>query len=141
MMRKYLDSNVFIYPLLYEDEESPFYEKILLDLVEKKFQGFTSVLTWDELVHVLRKKKGEEIAAIEGQKFLNFPELVFVNANLSVLRASQKIIETYGLKPRDAIHAASALSNNCDEIISDDDDFDGIKEIKRKSVKLNSISK
>jgi len=134
MMKRYLDSNVFIYPLLYEDEKSHFYEKILLDLLEKKFQGFTSVLTWDELVYVLRKKKGKEIAIREGQKFLRFPNLVFINSNLSILGRAQGLIETYNLGPRDAIHTASALSCDCEEIITDDSDFDEIKEIKRKSV-------
>jgi predicted nucleic acid-binding protein len=37
----------------------------------------------------------------------------------------------YNLSPRDAIHLASALSRKAIAIVSDDEDFDQIKEIKR----------
>lgn len=131
MKKKYLDSNVFIYPLLYEDKRAKFFENILLELVEGKFKGFTSVLTWDELVYILLRQKGKDIATSEGEKFLRFPNVSFVGANLSIVSDAQKLIKKYSLKPRDAIHVASALNLKVDEIVSDDSDFDKVKEIKR----------
>ena len=50
-------------------------------------------------------------------------------------KKNEEIIEKYNLKPRDAIHVASALTNNIKEIVSDDPDFDKVKEIKRKKLK------
>ena len=38
------------------------------------------------------------------------------------------------LKPRDAIHLATALKAGASTIVSDDADFDNIKEIKRKGL-------
>ncbi|MBI3051586.1 type II toxin-antitoxin system VapC family toxin [Candidatus Woesearchaeota archaeon] len=40
------------------------------------------------------------------------------------------IIEQYGLKPRDAFHAAIMKQHSTEEIISDDKDFDRVKWIK-----------
>jgi len=41
----------------------------------------------------------------------------------------------YKLSPRDSIHIASALSKKTKTIVSDDEDFDHIKEIKRTPLK------
>ena len=38
-----------------------------------------------------------------------------------------------GLKPRDAIHAATALRLGCKVIYSEDKDFDAVKGLKRKT--------
>jgi predicted nucleic acid-binding protein len=40
-------------------------------------------------------------------------------------------MERYGLKPRDAIHAATAMENRITVIVSYDKDFDRIRELKR----------
>jgi len=41
-------------------------------------------------------------------------------------------MERYPLKPRDAIHAATALAEEASTILSDDADFDAVKELHRK---------
>jgi len=70
--------------------------------------------------------------AIEvGKKFINFPFLRFVAVDDEIIRRSQVIREKYHLKPRDSIHLSCALERNISEIITDDTDFDGIKEIRR----------
>ena len=131
MKKEYLDSSVFIYPLLYADKKAQLSEKILFDLAKGEFQGFTSALTWDEIVHVLKKKKGKDVAISEGKKFLKFPNLKFINSDFFVIANAQKIMENNNVGPRDAIHISSALSQGINEIISLDKDFDKVKEIKR----------
>ncbi len=136
-MKKYLDTNVFLYPLIYEDGKAHICKKILEKVVKKELMACASVLCWDEFVYALRKEKGKEISEKEGEKFLKFLNLVFFDANKTVILKSQEIMERYNLKPRAAIHAATAIVNNINEIISDDPDFDKIKEIKR--VKLEEV--
>ncbi|MBS3080606.1 type II toxin-antitoxin system VapC family toxin [Candidatus Pacearchaeota archaeon] len=133
MTKKYLDSNIFIYPILYEDETSENCKRILLDLLKGKFKGYTSILTWDEFVHTIKKHKGKEISISEGKKFLKFSNLTFIKTHLSTIYKAQKIFTENNVGPRDAIHAATALLNNIDEIITGDPDFDAVKEIKRIS--------
>jgi len=55
----------------------------------------------------------------------------FVNVDETVLTQAQRLMEKYKLGPRDAIHIACALVRKTRCIISDDEDFDKIKEITR----------
>lgn len=41
------------------------------------------------------------------------------------------MLEEYGLKPRDAIHAAAALENGIGKILSFDEDFDAVPDLAR----------
>jgi len=131
---KYLDSNVFIYPVIADEktERKAFLaKKILLKIAEGSLKAATASLTWDELIWSVRKISGLEIAIEEGKKFLEFPNLKILSVDEKTIKEAQEIIEKYKLKPRDAIHASCAIKNNIKEIISDDQHFEKIKEIKR----------
>jgi len=134
---KYIDSNVFIYPVIYDYAISGVVKakKYLLQIAKGQLKACTAALTWDELVWIVRKISNPETAISEGEKFLKFPHLLILDVNHIVLQKAQEIIEEYYLKPRDAIHAATALINNIDQIISDDEDFDTIKELKRLPIR------
>ena len=54
-----------------------------------------------------------------------------------VVRRSQLIREKYNLKPRDSIHLSSAIGRGIKKIITDDRDFDNLKEIER--IGLNDL--
>ena len=46
----YIDSNVFLYPVLYNDmKESETAREILAEIEGKNIQAYTSTLTWDEV--------------------------------------------------------------------------------------------
>lgn len=129
----YIDANVFIFAIL-NDRSNPLAQSsisVLDKIIKGELKAVTSVLTWDEVVWSLRKNLDIEIVKEEGKKFLNFPNLEFIPADEFIIREAQKIVEKYNLKPRDAIHAATAVSKSIKEIISDDPDFDAVKEIKR----------
>lgn len=135
---KYLDSNVFIYPVVASEKterKASLAKNLLLQVARGNLKVATSSLTWDELVWCVRRIAGVEIAAKEGERFLEFPNLRIIPVDEKILQISQRVVSRYGAKPRDAIHAGCAISNNIKEIISDDSDFDKIAEIKR--VKLD----
>jgi uncharacterized protein len=130
----YLDSNVFLYPVLYQAESEPKAKqaKQILSNIEKgTMQAYTSTLTWDEVVWVIKKTMGKEEAVNQGKKLLGFPNLKFTAVDEEVVSHAQKLIEKYKINPRDAIHLASALEKKLKEIISDDSELDVVKEIKR----------
>jgi predicted nucleic acid-binding protein len=132
----YLDSNVFLYPLLYDPEKVPgaaHCTKILAEVISGQRTGATSCLTWDEIVHVMRKLAGVQVAREAGKTFLEFPNLKFLPVDEETLDAAQSLAGRYSLKPRDALHAASALQSGIYEFLSDDSDFDTVKELKRIS--------
>ena len=128
----YIDSNVFLYPVIYNDlKESKKAREILSQIEGKNIQAYTSTLTWDEVSYVVESTLGKTDSIEVGKKFLNFPFLRFIPVDDEIIRRSQPIREKYNVKPGDSIHLSCAMERNLSEIISDDTDFDGIKEIKR----------
>ena len=129
----YLDSNVFLYPLIYPetDKKAKAAKALLLEVASGK-GGFTSSLTWDEVCWICKKHFGRDKSLQEGKKLLEFPSLFILQADEAIITEAQKIAEKYNLDPRDAIHAATALKNGASEFITADKDFLAVKELKVK---------
>ena len=130
----YVDSNVFLYPIVYEPgavEEARESKDFLLKISEGLVEACTATITWDEVVWVVRKMFGLKPSIELGKKFLEFPNLKLLNVKRSVVFRAQRLMEKYGIKPRDAIHAATALENGVETIVTYDRDFDKVEEIKR----------
>lgn len=134
MEKVYIDTNIFLNPILYDinkNQEAKKSKNFLEEIITNKKIGFTSVLTWDEFVWIIRKTLGINIAIEKGEQFLVFPNLKIVKLSLTTINRAQDLISNYHIQPRDAIHAASALENKINKIISFDGDFDIINEIER----------
>jgi predicted nucleic acid-binding protein len=130
----YIDSNVFIYPVVYQTEAQQKARKakeILHKIENGELSAYTSTLTWDEVVWVISRVMGRNDGIAQGRKLLGFPNLKFINADENVLTQAQTLIDKYKLSPRDSIHVASALVRNIKAVISDDADFDQVQEIRR----------
>lgn len=136
-MQEYLDANIFIFPVVENEEidrRAKLSKEILLKVAEGSLDAATSSLTWDELVWAVKKFIGEKESIEEGSKFLQLPNLKILEVDAEVLVKAQKLMSIYKLRPRDSIHAACAIKNNIGEIITDDPDFDKVKELKRISL-------
>jgi len=130
----YIDANVFIYPILYAEEQEPkvkYAKQILLSIEKGELSAYTSTLTWDEVVWITRKAMGRDEAISQGQKLLGFLNLQWILVDEHILSQAQALMNKYNLHPRDSIHVASAINRKIDLIISDDLDIDQVKEIKR----------
>lgn len=136
-MRKdllYIDSNVFVYPVIYNlqvVDEAKKSKDFLLEIALGKVEAYTATVTWDEVAWVVRKVFGFEFSAEESKKFLSFPNLRLLGVKKSTVFRAQELVEKYRMRPRDAIHAAVALENKITTIVSYDKDFDEMKEIRR----------
>jgi predicted nucleic acid-binding protein len=53
--------------------------------------------------------------------------------DLEIISRAQTLLEEHNLKPRDAIHAATAIRNGIDKILSYDEDFDTLPNLVRVS--------
>ncbi len=130
----YIDSNVFIYPVIYradEQEKAKKARETLLRIEEGDLKAYTSTLTWDEVVWVVGRTLGREDGVNQGKKLLGFPNLELVDVDKRVLSFAQTLLDRYRLAPRDSIHIASAMTKNLRVIVSDDEDLDRVKEIQR----------
>jgi predicted nucleic acid-binding protein len=135
---QYVDSNVFLYSVLYSPDlelKAKRAKEILQKIENKELSAATSTLTWDEVVWVATKLLGRTDGIAQGQKLLGFPNLEFINVDEGIIVQAQSLMDKYKLSPRDSIHVASALSRKATIIISDDEDFDQVKEIKRTPLK------
>ena len=135
---QYVDSNIFLYPVLYSpdlESKAKKAKEILQKIENKELSAATSTLTWDEVVWVATKLLDRRSGISLGQKLLGFPNLEFISVDEAIIAQAQSLMDKYKLSPRDSIHVASALSRKATTIISDDEDFDQIKEIKRTTLK------
>jgi|Deesub1362A_J573_1020465.scaffolds.fasta_scaffold04086_2 hypothetical protein len=127
----YLDSNIFIYAILYKGELAEKSMKYLRMASEGEFKAYTSSLTWDEVVYAVRKVAGIEESIKAGKILLKIPFLEFLDVDHAICEEAQKLVEKYKLFPRDAIHAAFALKYCDGTIISNDADLDVVELLKR----------
>jgi predicted nucleic acid-binding protein len=130
----YIDSNIFIYPIIYDHEfieEAKRSENFLLEIALGGIEAYTSSITWDEVTWVVRKILGLNLSLDQGRKFLSFPNLKLIAIRRTTILKAQEIMEKYKIKPRDSIHVAAALENNIKTLVSYDEDFDQVREIKR----------
>jgi predicted nucleic acid-binding protein len=126
----YLDANIFAYAAMNNEKKGYNSRELLNRIIDGKEKGFTCTLTWDEVVHAIWKKEGREKAVMEGKKMLELDSINWIKITKEVINTAQEIMEKTSLKPRDAIHAAAAISNNIIQFATDDSDFNKIKELK-----------
>lgn len=130
----YIDSNIFLYPVVYDESsvtEAKRAKDFLLKVALGELDAYTSTLTWDEVTWVIRRIFGLNLSIIEGKRLLSFPNLRFLGIKKTTIFKAQEIMEKYKLRPRDAIHASVALENKISTLVSFDRDFDLVGEIKR----------
>jgi predicted nucleic acid-binding protein len=130
----YIDSNIFIYPVIYDEDaisESKNCKSFLLKIASGGVEAYTSVITWDEVTWIVRRILGVEASVALGRKFLRFPNLKILGIRKTTILKAQEVMEKYRLRPRDAIHAATAIENKITTIVSYDRGFDSVSGLKR----------
>jgi len=128
----YVDSNVFIYPVLYQGKKADYAKKILSEMVDGDIACATSSLTLDEVMWVIMNETNREKAIQIGKDILNLPNLKILDVKTEHIMQSIALMEKYKkLKPRDAIHLAVCTTAGIFRFITDDADFDHISEINR----------
>lgn len=126
----YFDSNVFILPALYEGDRSEDAADWLRKMVEGEIEVGTSALTLDEVVWIISRESSKEEALKEGERILELPHLKILDVKSEdTVRMINYQRKYERLKPRDAVHLSVAVRNGIHTVVSDDDDFCGLKEI------------
>ena len=62
---------------------------------------------------------------------MRIPNMVYVGADERVILRAQDLVERHRLRPRDAIRALTAMLVGERKLVSDDADFDGVRDIER----------
>ena len=132
----YLDSNVFILAVLSDDKRGEKAQELIKKTILGELSAVTSSLTVDEVVwKIWKETKNRDIAIDEGLRLLQFDNLRIVGVDNNIIKHSLNFMKKYKhLKPRDAIHLSAAINAGASVIISDDADFDGVREIRRRGL-------
>lgn len=129
---RYLDANVFIYAALYTGDEGDAARQILRDTGAGVPPAVTSVLTLDEVAWVIRRQEDHAAALRETSRLLAFPNLFLLDVKPKHMVVALGLMESYPrLRPRDALHAATALDAGVFSICSTDADFDVVPQLTR----------
>jgi predicted nucleic acid-binding protein len=127
----YLDANVFLSAILNREDEGEKARDLLQKLQKAEIVAATSALSFDEVFWIVKKHRGFISALKAAKTLLEIPNLTFLEVNDQTLWSAYNLAEKYRLDPRDAIHIACALDHAIFTIISEDEHFDKVKEIKR----------
>ena len=130
----YLDANVFIFAAINTEEDGGKAVALLKRIQQSEEQAITSALTFDEVFWEIKRNRGMEKALETAEAMMNFPNLEIISADKEVVSSALQLIKEYCLAPRDAIHAATAIAEKADYIVSTDPHFDKVKELKRKKL-------
>jgi predicted nucleic acid-binding protein len=130
----YVDSNIFILAILDRNSKGDMARGFIRETRLNIKSAFTSPLTYDEVVWIIHKERGREFAIRAGTVFLSIKNLVFLDTTGDLVREAHELIQEYGLAPRDAIHAATAIRNEKKVILSEDKIFDKLVGLKRISL-------
>ena len=128
----YLDSNVFIAACIERPTSKSARELLKSIRTGKHPKAKTSSLTIDEVFWIIKKNKGESSAITAAEAILTTPHLDIVPVTRQTLWGAIKIIKSFHLNPRDALHASCAIEHGIQIIISEDSDFEKIPMLKRK---------
>lgn len=130
----YLDSNVFLNAILNRGKAGEKARDLIHKIEKGEIKASTSALTFDEVFWIVKKYRSFNKALEACKALLQIPNLLFIEVNDKTLWLACGMIEKYRLNPRDGIHLACALSREIHTIVSEDKDFDRVKEIKRKTL-------
>lgn len=126
----YLDANFFIFAKLSTDTKGSRARNILNQIVSGK-RAITSSLALDEVMWIFIKNKQINMLRPIIEEIYTIKNLEVKEVSATTPLIALEFIEKYNLKPRDAFHLAIMESFNVKEIVSDDSDFDKVKNIKR----------
>jgi len=133
---KYLDTNIFLLPILYDGDKANKAKEVLEKMASGDIQCATASLTLDEFIWVITKLIKDRKKAIEACKdILELPNLRILEVAADDLLVALDFMEKYDqLKPRDAIHLSVSINSGIFTIVSDDEDFNNIEEINREGL-------
>jgi predicted nucleic acid-binding protein len=124
-----LDTSIFIYFVERHPRYYGFCDAIFRSIEAKRIEAVTSTLTLIEiLVQPYRLKKDELVFKFYSM-FTTYPNLRWIQLNLSISDVAARLRAEYRLKTPDAIQIASALSVGATGLICNDKTFRKVSDI------------
>ena len=121
-----LDTVVFVYFLERHIYHFPIIKNLFHRIEQGHINGLMSSLVYTELL-VPAYRAGRSDLAMRTFNYLGrFPNLTTISVSPPISREAARLRATYGLRTPDAIHAATALHQKADVILTNDKHFNRI---------------
>lgn len=128
-MTDYVDANVLVFALIDGGPAGDACRRRLAQIDHPAGDAVTSALTMDEVAWALVKRIDRATALKMVRGYLKMPGLSILPATSAELDLALKLMEDHPLKPRDALHAATALRHGTDSFVTFDSDFADIESL------------
>lgn len=128
-VRWYLDSGIWVTPLLANQPKGVIDACLAWQrrCASGEIAGVAASLVWDEVTYVAGRRRGLPFdfaaAAHAGALWRALPGLTVVEVGAEVLELAQTLLQRHRLKPRDCVHAATALLSAEGRLVTLDGDF------------------
>ncbi|QXO94778.1 type II toxin-antitoxin system VapC family toxin [Methanospirillum purgamenti] len=127
----YIDANIFIYAAIDNSDKGIWSRDVLQRVENNDISAITSSLTWDEFTYALLRKINRKVAEEYSSFLFDLNGLSFIPVDENIIKSAGYFFSHYKLKPRDAIHYATAYNTGVKNLISEDSDFESIPLMKR----------
>lgn len=134
MKKCYLDANVLIHLKNKDSSEHDRALSLLITLIKEQFALYITPLIIDEFIHTMfflkriKKLTGTIDLRNDLQELLDLPRLSIINPPVD--KSSQLLVldfmQKYKVRPRDAYHLLTMLSNSIDIFATFDKDFNKV---------------
>lgn len=115
-----IDTSIFIYHFEANPKYLAYTSEILEGIQNGLWHGVTSVITLME-INVPPLRLGHHVAAQNYEALLaNFPNLQLIDMNRDIARKAAQLRAEFNLRPADAIHIATSMTNKATAWISND---------------------
>ncbi len=131
---KFIDANVFLFAKLDAGVRGMAAGKVLRG-IDAAHPAATNVVALNEVYWNLRKPLGRGAALTTSRDFLRMPGLRTLPLSDREWELAIELMEKVkGLRPNDALHAATALEAGIGTIVSADPDFDEVHNLRRQDL-------
>lgn len=125
-----VDASVLVYALGDPDPRREPCRRFLREATQGVGRAYASVEMFQETLHHRMRRTGRRDISVAEIREAE-PMFIVLNFDHEVLERSLELIETTGIRGRDAVHAATALAYGIEKIASTDRAFDGIPGLTR----------
>lgn len=129
-MKLFLDASFLIYLNSSTHDDRKALDSLFHELLSKDL--YTNLLVIDETLYISKTKYGVPYnVTLNFFKKIVLPYVEAIPIDESDLEAMEEYLTKYDIKPSDAIHLATMEKKSIAHIVSEDEEFDRIKEIRR----------
>jgi len=135
-LKAFLDSSFLVYLNTMTSDGRKSLDELFRNLLQE--QLYINMLIVDEVLYISRKQGLPYSVTLNFLRAIILPYAEIAPIEEEDLKPAEKYLLNYSLKPSDAIHLATMEKVGASHIVTEDEDFDKVKEVKRIWLNTNT---